>query len=196
MVQHLNNGGCNGTQVHSKSQSFARKDRVLGDFQASGSRRSGDGEGGIAGPSWSRTRDEAEATDLVAELNELLGEPRYHDPGARSEAAARFDARVVTIFFDGMVAEPLDFESFREESIPLPPRGEPDGYRHALMLGTTGAGKTTLVRQIIGTDPDTERFPSTSTSRTTIHDTEVVLDDGPWRGGGDLRAVGRGARVS
>ena len=80
-----------------------------------------------------------------------------------------------------MAPEPVDF-ALREEAIPLPPRGEPTGYRHALMLGTTGAGKTTLVRQLIGTDQETERFPSTSTSRTTIHDTEVVLDDGPWRG--------------
>ncbi|MCY4621825.1 MAG: hypothetical protein OXD34_08340 [bacterium] len=50
-----------------------------------------------------------------------------------------------------------------------------------LLLGTTGAGKTTLVRQLIGTDPSTERFPSTSTSKTTIHDTEIILDNGGWR---------------
>lgn len=128
------------------------------------------------------TRDEVEATNLTAELNELLGDARYHDPRARSEAEARFSARVVDIFFDGMATEPVDFEALREEAIALPPKGEADGYRHALMLGTTGAGKTTLVRQLIGTDPETERFPSTSTSRTTIHDTEVVLDGGPWRG--------------
>jgi hypothetical protein len=50
-----------------------------------------------------------------------------------------------------------------------------------LFLGTTGAGKTTLVRQLIGTDPVKERFPSTSTAKTTIHDTEIVLADGNWR---------------
>ena len=48
-------------------------------------------------------------------------------------------------------------------------------------LGTTGAGKTTLVRQLIGTDPLKERFPSTSTAKTTIHDTEIVLAEGDWR---------------
>ncbi len=40
-----------------------------------------------------------------------------------------------------------------------------------LLLGTTGAGKTTLVRQFLGTDPATERFPSTSTAKTTVADT-------------------------
>ena len=49
-----------------------------------------------------------------------------------------------------------------------------------LFLGTTGAGKTTIVRQLIGTDPMKERFPSTSTAKTTIHDTEIVLADGDW----------------
>ena len=76
-------------------------------------------------------------------------------------------------------AEQLDFRALRDESIPLPQRKH--GYRHAMLLGTTGAGKTTLVRQLIGTDPSEERFPSTSTSKTTIHDTEIILDDGPWR---------------
>lgn len=75
-----------------------------------------------------------------------------------------------------MAADTTDFIAIREEVIPLPP-SDPEGYRHVLLLGTTGAGKTTLVRQLIGT----ERFPSTSTAKTTIHDTEIVLDDGRWR---------------
>ncbi len=79
-----------------------------------------------------------------------------------------------------MIPESVDFNDLREEVIPLPP-SEADGYRKVLFLGTTGAGKTTLVRQIIGTDPEKERFPSTSTAKTTIHDTEIVIDEGPWR---------------
>ena len=34
---------------------------------------------------------------------------------------------------------------------------------------------------MIGSDPDEDRFPSTSTSRTTIADTEVILAEGPYR---------------
>ena len=50
-------------------------------------------------------------------------------------------------------------------------------------MGVPGAGKTTLVRQLIGTNPKTERFPSTSVNRTkTTFPTEVVLGDGPYEG--------------
>ena len=75
--------------------------------------------------------------------------------------------------------EEVRFTMVRDELIPLP--SEDEGYRRVRILGTTGAGKTTLVRQLIGTDPVSERFPSTSNSRCTVHDTEIVLDDGPWR---------------
>lgn len=126
------------------------------------------------------TRDQAEAARLQGELNVLLSEPRYHVPAARAEAERRFDPRVVDIFFDRIEPQTTDFAALREEVIPLPASG-PEGYRRVLLLGTTGAGKTTLVRQLIGTDPEKERFPSTSTAKTTIHDTEIVLAEGAWR---------------
>lgn len=126
------------------------------------------------------TRDRAEAERLRSELNKLLAEPKYRDPSAQAEAERRFDPRVVDIYFDKMIPEELDFSSLRDKAIPLPPR-DPTGYRHVLFLGTTGAGKTTLVRQLIGSDPREDRFPSISTSRTTIADTEIVLDEGSWR---------------
>ena len=46
--------------------------------------------------------------------------------------------------------------------------------------GTTGAGKTTLLRQRMGTDPAKDRFPSSSTAKTTVHETEVILQEGPY----------------
>ena len=48
------------------------------------------------------------------------------------------------------------------------------------MLGTTGAGKTTLVRQLIGTDPDEEALPTTATGRTTIADMEIITAEGAF----------------
>ena len=126
------------------------------------------------------TRKEAEATRLRDELNVLLGTTKYHDPAARPEAERRFDPRVVKIFFDKMVPEDTNFAALRDEVIPLP-ESQPAGYRRVLFLGTTGAGKTTLVRQLIGTDPEKERFPSTSAAKTTIHDTEIILAEGNWR---------------
>ena len=126
------------------------------------------------------TRDEGEAARLRDELNVLLGNGEYHDPAARPEAERRFDPRVVNIFFDKMAPEETDFTALRDAAIELPESAR-DGYRRVLFLGTTGAGKTTLVRQLIGTDPNKERFPSTSTAKTTIHDTEIVLAEGGWR---------------
>lgn len=51
-----------------------------------------------------------------------------------------------------------------------------------LLFGTTGAGKTTVVRQLLGSDPKTDRFPSTSTAKSTIADTEIVVAQGSLRG--------------
>lgn len=128
------------------------------------------------------TRDDDEAEQLKEQLNELLSSPQYWEPSARGEAERRFDSRVVDIFFDKMLPESTDHRAVREGAIALPRSGDSD-YRRVLLLGTTGAGKTTLVRQLIGTHPVRERFPSTSTAKTTVHDTEIVLDEGPtYRG--------------
>lgn len=126
------------------------------------------------------TSDEVEANDLKGQLNQLLGDESYWSLSARSEAEKRFHRRVVEIFFHGMEPEANDFGAIREAIIPMPTSEDSD-YRRALLLGTTGAGKTTLLRQLIGTDPETERFPSTSTAKTTVHETEVVLALGPYR---------------
>jgi len=126
------------------------------------------------------TRDLDEAEGLKSQLNQLLADPRFHSMAARADAERLFDSRIVEIFYDQMVPEAPNFVSLREEIIPLPESSTGE-YRRVLFLGTTGAGKTTLVRQIIGTDPINERFPSTSTAKTTIHDTEIVFHDGPYR---------------
>ena len=124
------------------------------------------------------TRDKPEASRLANELTQLLQDSTLWEPSARPEAERRFDSKVVDIFYDKMIPENVDFRDIRDELIPLPSSSDSD-YRRVLLLGTTGAGKTTLVRQLIGTDPRAERFPSTSTAKTTIHDTEILLDSGP-----------------
>lgn len=126
------------------------------------------------------TTDEAEAGELKNELNELLAEEAFWSVSARPEAEKRYHRRVVEIFFHGMEPEQSDFGAIRESLLPLPSSKDSE-YRRALLLGTTGAGKTTLLRQLIGTDPQTERFPSTSTAKTTVHETEVVLGPGPYK---------------
>ena len=126
------------------------------------------------------TTDEAEARALVENLNQLLDDPTFWNLSARSLAEERFPQRVVEIFYHGMVPEESDYGTIRDSIIPLPTSADSE-YRSALLLGTTGAGKTTLLRQLIGTDQQTERFPSTSTAKTTVHETEVVLSSGPYK---------------
>jgi hypothetical protein len=48
-----------------------------------------------------------------------------------------------------------------------------------MLVGTTGAGKTSLLRHLIGSHPERDRFPSTSASRTTISDIEVITSEDP-----------------
>ena len=127
-----------------------------------------------------KTEDEQEAAKLRDDMNVLLSSPHLWDLGARAHALASLDSRVVDIFYYKLEGGETDFLSLRETAIALPSAQSSD-YRRALLLGTTGAGKTTLLRQIIGTDPARERFPSTSTARTTVHETEIVLDEGRYR---------------
>lgn len=126
------------------------------------------------------TDDEIQANALLKQLNELLADHTLWDLSARPAAARRFDDRVVEIFYFGMAPDAVDYGAIRDDEIRLPSSKDSD-YRRVLLLGTTGAGKTTLLRQLIGTHPETERFPSTSTAKTTVHDTEIVLVDGPYR---------------
>jgi len=126
------------------------------------------------------TRNEEEAERLREELNILLSEPRYWEPTARPEAEQRFDPTVVDIFYHKLVPEKTDFTGSRDEIIKMPESKQSD-YRRVLFIGSTGAGKTTIVRQLIGTRPEVERFPSTSTAKTTVHDIEIVLAEGSFK---------------
>jgi hypothetical protein len=125
------------------------------------------------------TRDNAEAQRLVDQLNEILDDKTLWNPAAREIATIRFDKQIVAAFYDYLEPNSYDPWSDREKIIPLP--NADDGYAKIQLVGTTGAGKTTLVRQLLGTDPNTERFPSTSAAKTTICDIELVLADGPFK---------------
>ena len=118
------------------------------------------------------TDDKSVADELVEQLNRLLADSTFHSPAARAKAATFYDSRVVDIFYDGIGSQKQDHRALRDEHLPFPPRSE--GYPRILLLGVPGAGKTTLVRQLIGSHPDRDRFPSTSVNRTTTCETEVV----------------------
>jgi len=119
------------------------------------------------------TDDRVVADALVSELNQLLADPTFHSPAARAKAEAQFDRRVVEIFYDGIESKKQSYRTLRDEHLPFPPREA--GYPRILLLGVPGAGKTTLVRQLIGSHPDRDRFPSTSVNRTTTCETELIV---------------------
>ena len=129
------------------------------------------------------TSDEKQAQALVDQLNEILDDKSMWNPASRERAAVKFDSRVVAAFFVPMQPESHDPWAIRDEIIPLPGgKDSNDGYARVQFVGTTGPGKTTVVRQLLGTDPDSERFPSISAAKTTICDIEIVLRPGEFEG--------------
>lgn len=124
------------------------------------------------------TTSDDEADRLVSEMNVLLEDERWWSLTRKTEATQVFDARVVEAFYDDIEPASLDNRVIRDRAIPLP--GREAGYSTTLFVGTTGAGKTSLLRHLIGSDPDDDRFPSTSTAKTTIAETEVVLAEGDY----------------
>lgn len=124
------------------------------------------------------TTDAAEADRLVDELNLLLRERAWWSADKRPEAEQRFSDVVVSAFYDELRASGEDPETLRDEIVPLPTADE--GYSRVQLVGTTGAGKTSLLRQLINSDPDKDRFPSTAPAKTTIADIEVVQSSGTY----------------
>lgn len=125
------------------------------------------------------TTDRAEAERLREQMNDLLSDKTWWNPADQERAKLLYDRRVVSAFYDNLTPPEQDFWRGRERIIPLSTLD--NDYTHVLLVGTTGAGKTTVVRQLIGTDPRIERFPSTSTAKTTISDLEIMLATGPFR---------------
>ena len=122
------------------------------------------------------TADAGRAQHLAGQLNELLANEALWSLGARGEAEKLYEPEVIEIFYGEIEPRTSDARPLRDKFLPFPKRE--DGYAKVVMLGVPGAGKTTLVRQLIGTNPKREAFPSTSLNRTTTFPTELVLKPG------------------
>ncbi len=125
------------------------------------------------------TDDKTKAEALVAQMNQLLQDEAWWTAAKYQEALQVFDQRIVDAFYDGIQAGIADSFETRNSVIPLP--GKAEGYAKTLFVGTTGAGKTSLLRHLIGSDPELDRFPSTSTAKTTVSDIEVIPASGQFR---------------
>ena len=132
-----------------------------------------DRSSGFAGALGTRDESEARCPSGAHHKIEMLADSTYWNPGARSRAASKYAEQIVAAFFDHLASEQRDGWAERERILPLPSKEE--GFAKILFVGTTGAGKTTVVRQLLGTDPVEERFPSTSAAKTTICDLELIV---------------------
>ncbi|MCK9857598.1 hypothetical protein [Paenibacillus sp. ATY16] len=125
--------------------------------------------------------DQESAQLIVDALNSLLSDEKFWSLNVQKEAKEEFHSKAVEIFYDQMeediVSDPWEL---RNEKIKLP--SNDDGYSRVMFLGTTGAGKTTVIRQVIGTEPDEISFPAISSSRTTTCNTEFIFREGNWSG--------------
>lgn len=124
------------------------------------------------------TTDEARAEELREQLNTLLSDESWFSIDRRSAAAELFDEVVVRAFYEDLTTPTTRSFDVRSQKIGLP--GKEDGYCRVLLIGPTGVGKTSLLRQFIGSHPERDRFPSTSASRTTISDIEVITAPGEY----------------
>lgn len=125
------------------------------------------------------TTDEAEARRLVDQMNHLLADEGWWSANRYTHALEAFARVVVDAFYDGLQSGATSPSALRDGFIRLPDRTE--GYARVLFVGTTGAGKTSLLRHFIGSDPEKDRFPSISTSKTTVSDIEVIPSEGPYQ---------------
>jgi len=120
------------------------------------------------------TDDEATAKHLEARMNALLARQDLHSVGSRADAIRDgFEPTIVEIFYGDLDPSATSHRAARDRLLPLPAMGPGHAVR-TLILGNSGVGKTTLLRRLIGSDPARDRFPATSTNRTTTCEIEIV----------------------
>lgn len=126
------------------------------------------------------TSDSTKADVLIKQMNQLLSDESWWNASKQLIAQQQgFDPIIVDAFFGEMQAVRSDTRQLRDRFLPLPTKE--DGCAQILFVGTTGAGKTSLLRHCIGSHPIEDRFPSTSTARTTVSDIEVIPQEGEYR---------------
>lgn len=122
------------------------------------------------------TDDGEEAQMMAIQLEKMLNDDYWWDHSKKDEAYSKYSAVVVDAFYDPM-ENIASVENEMLDRIYLP--GKEDGYNRSTIIGPSGYGKTSLVRMIAGTIE--EKFPTTSTGRTTTCNMEIIMgNDGVY----------------
>ena len=118
------------------------------------------------------TTDLNEAENLVEQLNQLINDEYWHNSIKKNEAYDRFSPIIVDAFYDQIENNNEDYK-IALDTIFLP--GKKEDYSRGILVGVSGAGKTSLLRLLAGTEK--EKFPTTSTGRTTTCNLELIFSD-------------------
>ncbi len=119
------------------------------------------------------TEDETVAKEMAENLEELLNNEKWWDVTHRGEAERRYGEVVADIFYAPMDDGSVDTDELVNDEIPMPDPSE--DFLRIAMLGATGSGKSSLVREILGTSK--EHFPTTAAGRTTTCDFQAISND-------------------
>jgi hypothetical protein len=126
-----------------------------------------------------KVSDESEAKALRQEMNDLLelGEtPSLLPPRSHAIAEQKYSRVVIDAFFDCVTPEPVDYLGLRERAMPLPAKtGKKAPIPRVLIVGSTAVGKSRLIQHLLQTTR--ENFPMRGAGRTTVADTETIVDD-------------------
>lgn len=116
------------------------------------------------------------AQQIINDLNELLSDNFYWSLDCMEKAKKEYNIKAVEIFYGPMEYELIESSYEQRNNLIRIPKSNP----RVMLLGATGVGKTSIIRQLIGTEPNEGSFPAVSASRTTTCDTEYIFADGNW----------------
>ena len=121
------------------------------------------------------TDDQEQAEILVKQMNEILEDEKMWSNAAKEIAIARnYSDIIIRAFYDDLEMVSIDYREIRNTLIAIPDALD---WRKVLLVGATGVGKTTFLRQLMGTYSKNDRFPTTAAGRTTTCDMEVICSE-------------------
>ena len=127
-----------------------------------------------------KVSDEPGAQALREQMNTLLAlaeTPTLLPTRSHAIAERKYARVIIDAFFDCMTPEPVDYFCAAGTGDAAAPEatGKQRKVPHILIVGPTGAGKSRFIQHLLQTTR--ENFPMRGAGRTTVADTEIIVDD-------------------